>query len=146
MNISLGHTSTFSIFHETLCNILDEMSQHSAVKNSEELSEQVNSALVLSKNLLEEIEPILERRYNLHQSLSNLTRDPDEIISGRTLAISHKIDKYNHVKDEGKSPTDVYMLLKSDDIKDELEIICVLRAVFNLSLIDAQKITGFVKD
>jgi hypothetical protein len=77
----------------------------------------------------------LQEHQTLKQKLSQLTRDPGEIVCGAPRPA--RFSKYEKMRDAGMTVRDVYWAARQEGL-DKIELIAMLRQVFQLSLPEAQ--------
>ena len=132
----MGHDIMLSVSYQNLGHILEQLRESSAVQASPELEEKVRNAILFHQQLASEYQEVLQEHQTLQRKLSALTRDPDEIVCGGVRP--HLFRRYEEMRDAGMDEKEIYWAAKQDGL-DEVELIKMLRQVFQLSLNEAQR-------
>jgi hypothetical protein len=133
----MSYDILFSVSFKSLGKILDEISDAPAVKVSPELVGLIRNATDFHHQLYEDVRGLIEENQTLKREISELTREPNEILCNRSVTASY--DKYTQMRDAGSTPQEVFSAGKADGL-DYIALIKLLRVTFNLSLNEAKDI------
>lgn len=136
------HNILLSVSYKSLGKILEDIHNYPAVVASPELVQLVRNAISFHQQLQKDFSGLLEENQELKEDLSRLTREPGEIVDSKKMF--DQFEKYERMRDAGKSPQDIYEAAKSEGL-DSISLIKALRAVFNLSMNEATEIIDRVE-
>jgi hypothetical protein len=131
----MGHDIMLSVSYQNLGHLLAQLRESVTVQATPELAEKVRNAILFHQQLAREYEDLWQEHQTLKQKLSQVTRDPGEIVCGDPHPA--RFSKYEQMRDAGMMMRDVYWAAKQEGL-DKIELIAMLRQVFQLSLRDAQ--------
>jgi hypothetical protein len=131
----MGRDIMLSVSYQNLGQILGQLRESPTVQSIPELAEKVRQAILFHQQLAHEYQELLQEHQTLKQKLSQFTRDPGEIVCDDTRPA--RFGKYEQMRNAGMGARDVYWAAKQEGL-DKIELIAMLRQVFQLSLRDAQ--------
>ncbi len=148
MSNSLTHSTQFLIAYETMGNILNNLLDSPILIENEDILKNVDRAILLHQQLHADFNPLIEEQRKLKTKLSELTREPGEIIGGKNpirIESPNFIKQRELIENENLSPIEACKTATANGIDDYIEILRLLRTVFNCSLKEAQEIVDQAK-
>lgn len=135
----MAHDILLSISYQNLGHLLAQLGESPLVQSSPELEEKVRNGILFHQQLACEYHEVLQEHQALKQTLSQLTREPSEIVCGASPPA--RFSRFEQMRTAGMDARGIYWAARQEGL-DKIELIKMLRQVFQLSLREAQSVVA----
>jgi hypothetical protein len=139
------HISIFLSARQTFDNIVRELIYSQEIHDFPEFRQYLESVAYLHHQVRVDCQEILMEYETFHRKLSEVTREKGEIVCSRhpgqlkkLTESQKKLERYCLMKDEGATPEAIYKAAKLDGMESYIELLALLRKVFDFSLKQAK--------
>lgn len=133
----MAHDIRLSISYQNLGQLLAQLGASPLVQSSPELEEKVRNGILFHQQLASEYQETLQEHQALKQKLSQLTRDPGEIVCGASPPA--RFSRYEQMRTAGMNAREIYWAARREGL-DNIELVKMMRQIFQLSLREAQSV------